>query len=94
LNALIGVEAAEKLTATYREEIHLPKCAEASLVVLHTELRAEFDAQTGAGLSARRSVLTLARKYRYTDRHVWRVLKRADEGGEVVEAQAALNFEF
>jgi Mor family transcriptional regulator len=39
-------------------------------------------------------VLTLARKYRYTDRHVWRVLKRADEGGEVVEAQAALNFEF
>jgi hypothetical protein len=89
LAELIGEDAAEKLVTTFREPVPIPKCAHAIRAVLHDQLRAEFDALTQAGSSARRAVTHLARQYHYTERHVWRVLKLADHDGEVVETRQA-----
>lgn len=76
---IVGVDAANEITRVYGgERLSIPKCAAALREQLHRELRGEFDRLTAAGHSAIASVATLARQYRYTDRHVWRILKEAD----------------
>lgn len=87
---VIGDEAAAKLVRHFREPIPVRKCDAAIRAVLHDRLRSDFDERTKSqGESARTAVAHLVRQYGYTDRHVWRLLGRADNGGEVVDASQA-----
>ncbi len=91
LAEVIGEEAADRLTRHYREPIAIPKCDDALRQAVQADIRAEFDTRTRAGESARSVVADLSGRppFRYTDRHIWRVLKGLD-AGEVVEVQGAL----
>lgn len=92
LAEVMGEPAARKFVAHYREEVSIPKCDAALRAAVRLAIRTEFDRLTRAGLSARAAVAQLAGQppYRYTDRHVWRVLGRVDEGQVVGVGQAEL----
>lgn len=90
LAEVVGEAAATKLAATFRRQpLNVPKCVEAIRAVVHSELRADFDRLTSPaeGLTARRAVSALVRRYGYVDRHVWRLLKMSDAGGTVAETK-------
>lgn len=91
LAEIMGEAAASKFVAHYREEIAIPKCDAALRAAVREAIRTEFDRLTAAGHSARAAVAQLAGRppYRYTDRHVWRILGR-QETGQIVGEQAEL----
>lgn len=92
LAEIISEAAANKLAEHFpREEIDIPKCEEALRAVTHNALRYDFYTLThGAGaLSARRAVTVLVRRYGYVDRYVWRLLKKTDDTGVVVDSTQA-----
>jgi len=74
----IGEPAAAKFVRHFREPVFVPRCDEAIRAAQREAIRAEFDALTRGGLSARQAVARLA--VRYTDRHVWRILSSTDDG--------------
>jgi hypothetical protein len=84
---------AEKPEQAERWEVMQLQAASSKAVrgAIQADIRAEFDRRTRAGESARSVVLDLAGRppLAYTDRHIWRVLKGADAGGEVVDANQA-----
>lgn len=91
LAEVMGEAAADKLVRAFREPLWIPRCVEAIRGAVQADIRAEFDRRTRAGESARSVVSDLAGRppLAYTDRHVWRVLKGADAGGEVVDTSQA-----
>jgi len=85
LAEVLGAEAANALTAHYREPIYIPMALAALRAVAHDAIRAEGDALERQGWSARAAVAHLARKYRHSDRYIWAIRKRADHGGQVAQ---------
>ncbi|WP_175992329.1 Mor transcription activator family protein [Burkholderia vietnamiensis] len=78
LSEVVGSDAADAITKHYGgESLYIPRCVTALRELMHREIRAEFDSMTREH-SAIHAVTRLAVRYRMSDRHVWRVLKRPD----------------
>lgn len=78
LSEVVGNEAADAITNHFGGEcLYIPRCVTALRELMHREIRQEFDAITREH-SALHAVAQLAIRYQLSDRHVWRVLKRAD----------------
>jgi len=89
LAEVVGVEAADILTQHFGgEPLYVPLCKVALRELFYREVRAEFDHVTQE-FSAIHAVASLAAKHRMSDRQIWRVLKKQDDQGSVVE-QASL----
>jgi Mor family transcriptional regulator len=83
LAEVVGVDAADLLTHHYGGDVlAIPKCAQALRELRDRQLRADFDLLT-RDAGAVPTVTQLARRYRLTERHVWRLLNQTDrDGGE------------
>ncbi|MDR5803422.1 Mor transcription activator family protein [Caballeronia sp. LZ001] len=78
LAAIVGAQAADRLTACFGgSPLYIPNCTQALRELTHRKIRADFDALT-QHTSAIQAATQLAREYRMSDRHVWRILKRSD----------------
>ena len=76
---LVGVEAADKLTQRFGGDVFaIPKCEFAVRELRNRNLRNQFDALVSQGLGSNQAVSILAKQFALTDRHVWRILGRAD----------------
>jgi len=82
LAEVVGVDAADTLTHHYGGDmLAIPKCAQALRELRDRRLRADFDLLTCNG-GAVPAVTQLARRYRLTERHVWRLLNQTDHENE------------
>lgn len=87
LSEVVGSDAADAITKHYGgDSLYIPRCVTALRELMHREIRAEFDAMTREH-SAIHAVTQLAVRYRMSDRHVWRILKRADMNAQPPPAQ-------
>ncbi|UJB30284.1 Mor transcription activator family protein [Chromobacterium sp. Beijing] len=87
LAEVVGVEAADKLTAHFGGEVlAIPRCAVAMREVRDRLIRAEFDELTREH-PAVHAVNQLARKYQMTERNVWMVLKKVDQISETPQGK-------
>lgn len=90
LAEVIGRDAAFVLTRHYGGDVlSVPTCAAALRELRDRELRADFDRIT-IEHPANHAVSVLQRKYKITERHVWRLLKRNDKQGPGDGQQMAL----
>ncbi|AOJ10581.1 Mor transcription activator family protein [Burkholderia mayonis] len=84
LAEIVGVDAADQLTAHFGGDVlYIPRCAKALRELMYRSIRAEFDTLTHDH-TAIHAVTQLALRYRLADRHVWRILKRADASERAV----------
>lgn len=81
LAEIVGEEAAEKLAryAHERETLYIPKCDAALIAVRDAQIHQQFEQAAREGVSANTVVAELARTYKLSDRHIWRILKRLPE---------------
>lgn len=87
---VVGIGAAQLMTRHYGGcVISIPMCADALRELRDRELRADFDRITTEH-TANHAVAVLNRKYRLTERHIWRIVKRGDRHGEEGGQQIAL----
>ncbi|HZZ04619.1 Mor transcription activator family protein [Paraburkholderia sp.] len=78
LSEVVGSDAADAITKHFGgEALYIPRCVAALREVMHRHIRRDFDSMTREH-SAIHVVNQLALRYRMSDRHVWRVLKRPD----------------
>lgn len=78
LAEVIGSHAAQVMTRHYGGcVISIPMCAIALRELRDRELRADFDRIT-LEHPANHAVAVLNRKYKLTERHIWRIVKRSD----------------
>ena len=90
LAEVVGVEAANVLTRHFGgDTLYIPLCKVALRELLQREIRSEFDRIT-RDHSALHAVATLAARYKMSDRHIWRVLKRENDVGMTSATQGAL----
>ncbi|WP_374348577.1 Mor transcription activator family protein [Chitinimonas sp.] len=91
LAEVVGHDAAEILSRHYADsELYIPQCAIAMRELRDRLIRADFDRITGSeGHSARAAVVMLVDAYGVSDRHVWRVLNRADWSAKNYNSQQA-----
>ncbi|PVX80034.1 Mor transcription activator family protein [Paraburkholderia unamae] len=90
LSEIVGGEAADAITQHFGGDmLYIPKCEAAARELLYREIRADFDGITREH-SALHAVAELAKKYRLSDRHVWRILKKHDDDGGTPTEQGAL----
>lgn len=85
----IGDELATRLGDIFkRDPLPIPTCDKALRAAVRQGIRDEFDRLTKTGMTARAAVDRLAGRppLRYTDRHIWRLLSKIDDG-EVVDVQ-------
>lgn len=79
LAAMLGDQAAGKLAFHFRDaSIYVPMDRKATIAARNAEIIRSFGDITRAGQSARSAVVALSKKHTLTERHVWRVLKRAE----------------
>lgn len=82
----VGAEIAEALTRHFgRDRLYIANCQKALLELSHREIREQFDGLTRHHTAAY-AVRQLALRHHYSDRHVWRILKRADREPRPKEA--------
>jgi len=83
----VGASAADVLVRHFDGEsgLYIPRCQAALLEYTYRQIRREFDRAMRHGQSARYAVKTLARAYRYSDRHIWSILKAGDREGTALE---------
>lgn len=75
LERVVGVEAANELTARYGgTDLYIPRCATALRNVRDAAIVADFDRET-QNRSANAVVAEIALRYRLSDRRVWLILK-------------------
>jgi Mor family transcriptional regulator len=90
LSEVVGCEAADAITKHFGgESLYIPRCVTALRELMHRAIRAEFDRMTREH-SAIHVVTHLAVRYRVSDRHVWRILKRVDINAQASPTQDAL----
>lgn len=78
LAEIVGPEAADQLTGHFGGDVlYIPRCVKAIRELMYRSIRSEFDMLTREH-TANHAVTRLALRYRMADRHVWRILKRAD----------------
>lgn len=81
LAEVLGVDAANILTNHFGGDLlYIPLCKNALRELFYRQLRAEFDQMTKEN-SAIQAVVTLANRYRMSDRHIWRILKKQNNEG-------------
>ncbi|RQZ25116.1 DNA transposition protein [Burkholderia sp. Bp9017] len=84
LAEIVGDDAANRLTAHFGGDVlYIPRCATALRETMYRNIRAEFDTLTREQ-TAIHAVTQLALRYKMADRHIWRILKRADAGARSV----------
>lgn len=89
LSEVVGPDAADMLTKHFGGDmLYIPLCKVALRELLYREIRADFDGMTRE-YSALHTVAELVKKYRLSDRQIWRILKKHDDEGQPAE-QAAL----
>lgn len=77
LAAKIGPDAARLLASRYAgAELYVPNCKNALARARHSLMLADRSELASQGCSEREIVRRLSRKYRLSDRYVWRLLKR------------------
>ncbi|MFZ5483508.1 MAG: hypothetical protein ACOZB0_04685 [Pseudomonadota bacterium] len=88
----LGETAAQAFVRHFREPVRIAKCDHATRAVVREGIRTEFDRLIASGYSANAAVYALAGQppHRFTDRHIWRVLKRTDPGRVIDAGQAEL----
>lgn len=90
LSEVVGSDAADAITKHFGGDcLYIPRCVAALREQMHREIRSEFDVMT-RDHSALHVVAQLAIRYRLSDRHVWRVLKRPDMNAQPPPQQEAL----
>jgi hypothetical protein len=78
LSEVVGPDAADAITKHFGgDSLYIPRCAAALRELMHRQIRSDFDGMTREH-SAIHAVNQLALRYRMSDRHVWRLLKRVD----------------
>ncbi|MEX3688880.1 Mor transcription activator family protein [Paraburkholderia sp. BR14263] len=78
LSEVVGTDAADALTKHFGgDTLYIPMCKVALRELLHREIRSDFDSITREH-SALHTVAELAKKYRISDRQIWRILKKHD----------------
>ncbi len=83
----IGTEAADDLVKYFGgDRLYIPRCRSAMIEYTHRKIRNEFDSLTAIenGYSAVQAVSILALKHRYSDRHIWNILKSTDRAGTAI----------
>ncbi|MBR8084709.1 DNA transposition protein [Burkholderia vietnamiensis] len=84
LAEIVGPDAADQLTAHFGGDVlYVPRCVKAMRELMYRSIRAEFDVLT-RDHAANHAVAQLALRYQMADRHVWRILKRADASERTV----------
>lgn len=90
LAEVVGIGAAQAMTRHYGGcVISIPMCADALRELRDRELRADFDRITTEH-TANHAVAVLNRKYRLTERHIWRIVKCSDRQHQSDARQAEL----
>lgn len=90
LAEVVGTRAAQLITHHYGGcVISIPMCADALRELRDRELRADFDHIT-LEHTANHAVAVLNRKYRLTERHIWRIVKRSDRQDDANARQMGL----
>lgn len=81
LAEVIGVNAADILTNHYGgSELYIPRCLEGMTEVRDRAIRTEYDRITLVDkFSGNHAAMTLALKFKLSDRQVWNILKQADK---------------
>ena len=83
LEEIIGGAAMEKMVRALAPcDLFVPRCEQALLELRDRRIRTAFDVQTAGGTPAYEAVNDLALTNGLTDRHVWRILKKADRAAE------------
>ena len=84
LEEIVGGAAMAKMVEAMAPcDLFVPRCGMALLELRDRDIRRRFDVQTTKGMPAYEAVNDLALAHGLTDRHVWRILKKADnEGGQ------------
>ncbi len=86
LAEMIGSDAATLMVRHFGgESLYIPRCHAALLECIYREIRRSFDIMTRE-MPAIRAVASLAVRYKYTDRHVWSILKMPDRIGDAESA--------
>lgn len=90
LSEVVGSDAADAITKHFGgDSLYIPRCVTALREIMHRSIRRDFDEMTKEH-SAIHSVTQLAVRYRMSDRHVWRVLKKPDLKAHSPPTQNAL----
>jgi hypothetical protein len=90
LSEVVGSDAADAITKHFGgDSLYIPRCVTALRELMHRKIRDEFDVMTREH-SALHAVAKLAVRYRLSDRHIWRVLKRPDMNAQPPPQQNAL----
>ena len=85
LEEIVGGAAMAKMVEAMAPcDLFVPRCGMALLELHDRDIRRRFDVQTAKGMPAYEAVNDLALAHGLTDRHVWRILKKADR--EAVQA--------
>jgi Mor family transcriptional regulator len=81
LSEVVGSDAADAITKHFGGDmLYIPLCKVALRELLYREIRADFDRLTREH-SALHTVTELVKKYRLSDRQIWRILKKLDDDG-------------
>ena len=85
LEEIVGGAAMAKMVEAMAPcDVFVPRCGMERLALRDRDIRRRFDVQTAKGMPAYEAVNDLALAHGLTDRHVWRILKKADR--EAVQA--------
>lgn len=74
----IGKQEAQYIVQTFGGTcIYIPNCKRLLTAKQHAKIIQDRDKLAAKGISERQLVADLARRYKLSDRHIWRILKKA-----------------
>lgn len=74
----IGEREAQYIVQTFGGTcIYIPNCKKLLTTKQHAQIIQDRDKLAAKGISERRLVADLARRYKLSDRHIWRILKKS-----------------
>lgn len=85
---VVGMEAADAMTQHFGgDALYIPMCKAALRELMYRDVRAAFDELTREH-SALHAVSELVKRYRMSDRQIWRILKKGNDEGKPPEQSA------
>lgn len=74
----IGKQEAQNIVQTFGGTcIYIPNCKKLLTAKQHAKIIKDRDKLAAKGISERQLVADLARRYKLSDRHIWRILKKS-----------------
>lgn len=74
----IGEQEAQNIVQTFGGTcIYIPNCKKLLTAKQHAKIIKDRDKLAAKGISERQLVADLARRYKLSDRHIWRILKKS-----------------